>query len=417
LSANLSSGNTRLARLDRTLHELGVSTSSIPPQGLRWRVHPPHAACLAAFRRLQEAAQENGIDIGSLERLDTVATLHASALYERWCLIKILSVLMTEYGFEPETGWQSQLVDAVTRPDGQMTLNLLRPDILLGARLEVQPVLKNGRRPDFRLRVTYLPKTPTNEERDELFAEAPGLVMDAKFRSRWHFDELSEMVEALVQQKGYGQEQDAVFVLQPCGNSVRQRNSPLAWGPHCDYGQDHPTDHRHGHIRLAPNADLSDPQVHLRRLIGLLMQACFARPTEVFAENQAKFFEELFKAANRQAGSSRAHSQDAPLVSASFCISCGKAHDADDVVRKCTGTSDKGREFWVLGCKGCGMSVTRTHCYGCGERVLFKNHLQFTYHRTIAYQPTHVVCPQCGADFVENSSASRTKNSREPHSS
>lgn len=396
LSEGLTQGCSRLARLDLALRDIGVGVSASPPQGLRWRLHPPHVACLAAFRRLHETAQGHGLDIGALERLDVVETLHASALYERWCLVKILSVLIADYGFRPEEGWQAKLVDAVTQPDGHVTLDLLRPDLLLGARLQVQPVLRNGRRPDFRLRVTYLPKAPTPDVRDELFSEAPGLVMDAKFRSRWAKGEVADIVETLVRQKGYGDEGDAVFVLQPCGKTVAHRNSPLAWGAHCDHGQDVPLDHMKGHIWLSPNADPADPQVHLRRLIAQLLQSRFARPTPVDHEDRTQFLEGLFETADRGPGEATRDFRDAPRFSASFCISCGRAHGFGDVK---TGNTQGGREEWSLGCKDCGMTVKRTHCYDCGGRVLFKNHLGLTYHRTIADQPTHVVCPKCGADF------------------
>lgn len=405
LSESLAVGYSRLARLDRELEDLGIGISATPPQGLRWRLHPAHVACLTAFRQLQEAAQGRGLDPDALDRLEDVTTLHASALYERWCLVKILSVLIADYDFQPEEGWQALLVDAITRPDGVLTLDLLRSDLLLGARLQVQPVLKNGLRPDFRLKVTYLPKAPTPGVRDDLFSEAPGLVMDAKFRSRWAHGEVSEMVDTLVQQKCYGEEGDAVFVLQPCEMTVRHRNSPLDWGPHCDHGQNHPYDHLKGYIWLAPNAGPADPSVHLRRLIAQLVQARFARPTELPPEGRTHFIEELFEDANLGPGDDQGEYQSGPLISASFCISCGKVHGEGDAVGKRTGKSGngresgKGREYWVISCKACGMSVTRTHCYGCGNRVLFKNHLRMTYHRTIADQPTHVVCPKCGADF------------------
>lgn len=396
VSEDLAVGCARLARLDRTLEGRGIGLSNTPPQGLRWRMHPTNVACLAAYRQFQSAAQGHNLDPGVLNRLEKVATLHASALYERWCLVKILTVLIADYRFQPEEGWQAQLVDAVTRPDGSFTLYFLRNDILLGARLQVQPILRNGRRPDFRLNVTYLPKAPTPGVRDKLFSESPGFVMDAKFRSRWKPGEVSEMVDTLVQQKGYGVEGDAVFVLQPCGRTVRHRNSPLDWGPHCDLGQNHPDNHQKGHIWLAPNTDPADPPIHLRRLIAQFMQVCFARPTEVPPEGSAHLIEQLFENANRGSGGDRGEYRKAPLISASFCISCGQVHGEGDVVSHWTA---KGREYWVISCKCCGMSVTRTHCYDCGKRVLFKNHLRMTYHRTIADQPTHVVCPECGADF------------------
>lgn len=97
----LSLGIGKLSRLDAELAVAGVWISTTPPDGLRWRLHPPHVACLAAFRRLQACASAQGLDFGALERLDRIGTLHASALYERWCLVKILTVLINDYRFQP----------------------------------------------------------------------------------------------------------------------------------------------------------------------------------------------------------------------------------------------------------------------------------------------------------------------------
>ena len=415
LAAALDQIFARLSRLDRTLASEGIGISATPPQGLRWRLHPPHVACLAAFRRLQGAAKARGLDLSALERLERISTLHASALFERWCLVKILATLIGDYRFRPPGGWQASLVDAITRPNGAVSFDLARSDLRFAARLEVQPILANGRRPDFRLRVTYLPTMVTRVGRDDLFADAPGLVMDAKFRSRWARGEVQALVDVLVRQKGYDTAGDAVFVLQPCGGTIAKATSPLSWGRHCDYGQDFPGTHKQGHIWLAPDADHGDPQIHLRRLIAQHLQSRFARPFLILPQRLQEALGALPEKAARGAGRTEGShlwvdlddkGEKRDSFSASFCISCGKAHQFGDVERRLTGSSSSSRrrEFWVLSCSDCGMKVTRTHCYSCPDTVLFKNHLGLTYHRTVAHEPTHVVCPHCGAYFDEDQS-------------
>lgn len=409
IAGALSQGSGRLSRLEGDLAAAGVGISTAPPDGLRWRLHPPHVACLAALRRLQASASAQGLDLGALERLDRIGTLHASALYERWCLVKILTVLINDYRLQPPQGWQGDLVDSLTRPDGTITFHLSRPDLRMAARLEVQPLLPNGRRPDFRLRVAYLPLKASASVIEELFEQAPGLIMDAKFRSRWKAGEIEHVVDGLLRQKGYDASKDKVFVLQPCGGTIRNPTSPLSWGRHCDYGQDQPDNHAHGHIWLAPDTDRADPQTHLRRLITHYLQSRFARPCQIMPSRFPDELDGLSEKATfgtgggEQIGFGFKETENYVPFSASFCIVCGKAHGLGDVEREFTGSSRNRREYWILTCSDCRMTVTRTHCYSCPDTVLFKNHLHLTYHRTVAHQPTHVVCPCCGAYFDEKS--------------
>ena len=79
-------------------------------------MQPDHVACLAAYRELMALTRKTGLDIEDLNAVERIGTLHASALYERWCLVKILGILIETYGFRPPAGWQDLLVAAVTGP-------------------------------------------------------------------------------------------------------------------------------------------------------------------------------------------------------------------------------------------------------------------------------------------------------------
>src|SRR3546814_6886105 len=67
--------------------------------------NPIYAGALAAFQRVVALEQTTGIGGDTLEKLGRINILHASALYERWCLIKIIAVLMQDFGFTAQSDW------------------------------------------------------------------------------------------------------------------------------------------------------------------------------------------------------------------------------------------------------------------------------------------------------------------------
>lgn len=417
LAAALDSCASALGQTDARLIRLGVGRDPQMPTGMRYSMHPGYASCLSAFRRVEALTRGEGLDTKALDAVDRIGTLHASALYERWCLVKILAVLVDDYRFEPERDWKERLVAAVTGVPEPFALRLYRPDIELGAVFEIQPVLKNGRRPDFRLRFAHVARDAVRADGDRaafdlcLFDGVAGLIADAKFRTRWRPGEVSEMAASLVREKRYDCEGDRVFVLHPVPTSVPKPTSPLDWGPHCDYGHNRGDRHRGGTVLLAPAAG-----GHLRRLIGLELQAQFPEPKAGGLDASSRsVFEDLDVAPSQSCRGSGRFSAAEDVCScrqdvwssASFCLSCGDSHGAGRVTARCTSA---GQRYWVLSCEGCGLQTTRTHCYGC-QRVLFKNYIEYTYHRTAADQITNVICPACGNYFDEEWNAAAVRYS------
>ncbi len=364
--------------------KLGVASSPQVPMGVRFSQSPTYTACQVSYAKVTALAKNHGLGLDEMEAIERIGVLHASALYERWCLVKIISILMEDYELKPEMGWQASLIRAVTGKPQSLTLQFRRDDLGWSACLDVQPELPNGRRPDFRLRFRQDEPgsenhAPQHQDRGVPFEPvrlhrpmSDGLVMDAKFRTQWRRGELGRTLTSLIQEKEYDQEGNRVFILHPAPRSMLQPSSPLSWGKDCDYGQEAGIAHRKGMIYLAPGTGERSPEHNLRRLIVLLLQASFPVPRHV--EHEGVGVREEY----------------------GFCVRCGQAYHPGDIKRQRT---RRNREYWTLGCSGCGMHVTRTHCYACSDGILFKNGLQLTYHRTVADQVTNIVCPCCGSYF------------------
>lgn len=380
----VSAVHQTLSQQDERWGRMSVLPSSNFPMGVTFAQNPAYAAVLATFHRVNALEQSIGIGGDTLDRLGCINVLHASALYERWCLIKIISVLMEDFAFVPQADWMEHVVKFSTSSGGPSDMGfrvrLERQSPSISAELDVEPVLANGRRPDFRLRF----KVHTAAKRASIFANygdpQTGLVMDAKFRTRWRKGELAAMLTELVDTKDYGQDGDRVFILHPAKGAISHRTSPLIWSRDCDYGHDHPTGHSKGSIQLsadpiAPGAST----LNLRRLVALELQDVFPEP-EFKKVGQGEEFGDTGKAC---------------ISNATICVTCGKAHDLDDVVQ---GRTDRGNPKWFYRCSGCGAETMRTHCFGCGT-VLHKNGQQMTYHLTIADHVSNVVCQDCGANF------------------
>ncbi len=401
-SSEASAIGNALSRQAADWARLKVAPSSLFPMGTSFAQNPNYAAALAAFHKVTALERRTGLSGDTLDKLGRINILHASALYERWCLIKIIAVLVQDFDFVPQGDWLQHVVTSVSeagRPgDTGVSINFTRTDPSMTARLDVEPVLANGRRPDFRLRFSVVPATGTPEREDAprsrsarpIFGDPPqqrsGLVMDAKFRTRWARDELAAILTLLVDTKDYGQDGDRVFILHPARSAIARRTSPLVWGRECDYGQNHPTSHTHGSIQLAAGpVSGASSTINLRRLIALELQAVFPEP-EFEREN------------TRNSGRNESRSGGDPEIcqsNASFCISCGKVHGTSDVTQ---GRTEGGNPKWFYRCMHCTAQTMRTHCFRCGTS-LHKNGLQMTYHLTLADQISNIVCHKCGAGF------------------
>lgn len=359
----------KLTETDAGFDCLGISRSSNFPLGMRFVSNPDYAACVSAFNKVRELFNRGGLDLSKLEEISSIGILHTSDIYEKWCLLKIFMLLMHDFRFEPERGWEEKLVATSLERASNVRFEFSRDDLEMKVTLNCQAEMSTGRRPDFILEVIYTGKEQSRRF-DRESGRRGGIVMDAKFRSNWKRDGLNRMLDELVMAKGYDKavESGRVFILQPCEFTARPAASPLEWGAHCDYGRTQ--SHRQGWIQTGVSSSGARSTQHLKRLLAMVFQSSFPEPQEEHDDYGNKTW-----------------------TSRSFCLGCGERHVAIEAK-----STQSGATRWLLDCKRCGVWSVRTHCYDCAA-PLFKNGTIWTYHNTVADQVTNVICPSCGSYF------------------
>lgn len=364
-------GARRLAETDADFDRFGVSYSSNFPTGMRLVSNPNYATCLSAFKKICDIFERGGLDLSKLEEISSIGILHASDIYEKWCLLKIFMLLVHDFKFEPERDWEEKLVATSLARARNAKFEFSRDDLEMKVVLTCQADQPTGRRPDLVLEIFDTGKEQfVNFDRES--GRLGGIVMDAKFRSTWKSDELRRMLDELVLTKGYDKAVDSrrVFILQPCEFTVRPAASPLEWGTHCDYGST--LSHLQGWIQSGMASSGAYSTQHLKRLLVMVFQKAFPEPQE-----------------------ERDEYDNSTWTSRSFCLGCGECHVSEAIRAK---TTKSGATSWLLDCQRCGVWTVRTHCYNC-KAPLFKNGTMWTYHNTVADQVTNVICPGCGSYF------------------
>jgi pyrethroid hydrolase len=363
----------RLAHIDADLASRGISCSPTFPASIKFLSNPDYAACIAAFKKINDVCNLNGLDAASLDAIGRIGIFHASDIYEKWCLIKLFSLLTQDFRFIPESGWQSKLTGAVLARAVDARFEFSRPASALKVVLTYQATLRNGRRPDFVLQV-FRAATDEYFGQDDGDIFLSGIVMDAKFRTAWRPDALRRVLDELIHTKDYGTTSlgAGVFIIQPCEFTVHAPESPLNWGRHCDYGSQ--KSHKSGWVQAGVTSTGVASVQHLKRLLIMVFQKAFTPPVEVTRHDHEK----------------------SRWFSDSFCLECGEPYTEDSINAQIT----KGRQLsWRFTCARCQTQSKRTHCYECASTSLFKNGTRWTYHNTVADQITNVLCPKCGAFF------------------
>lgn len=351
----------KLKALDRALAAKGVRLDGTFPMGMLYVSNPNYAACLRLFKEAEALLRASGLDPSTLEGLQQVGILHASDIYEKWCLLKVCIALLDDFAFEGEPNWIDRLVKAAVTGQRNVRFRFSHRALGVGAELIYQHEAATGVRPDFLLRVRAHAVDPLDPPL------ATNFVLDAKYRTRWPPQGPRGELEVLCDQKRYGDvlTKGRVFILQPCSTTVRPAASPLGWGRHCEYGAH--SNHSKGWIQMRAGGIDAAERGSLKRLLIMALQAAQPEPEQdKYQQWQAR----------------------------SFCVHCGESHGAGSVAARKT---RKGMS-WTFHCHACRGVTSRTHCYKC-ETPIFKNGTQWTYHETLADQVTNVICPACEAFF------------------
>lgn len=414
-----------LERIKTRLSVLRIKPNSFFPNSMTFIQNPAYSSAHSAFRAVLKIS---GIDITQLEALlviDKIQVSNISAVYERWCLLQIIGLIIDTYQFNPMNDWKSQLIAACVpnKPVHNLDFQFEHSSAFKKITLSYEKELPNGKRPDFVLSLD-LPRYYIENEKWRFAQDRQlKLVMDAKFKGKVSHKYIQSIVMELYRPESEFDESgrpgknyseglmNKVFILHATPEVIGrvERTSPLSWGGFCDYGQKHDTNHKHGHIYLAPSLTHLYSTRNLQRLIGLFLQSSSQVLSHIFEKgvvtsyctstklkNSLDYRGTSFVYPEQTYYNSRGKNNSRPPLSFYYsdfqCVSCGSQYQ--NAVWKPTKQGDK----WEMNCHVCRSILIKTFCYGCGTE-LYKNDHTWTYHQTISDQIGHVVCPCCGSYF------------------
>lgn len=352
----------------KDLKRLEVKPLSTFPNSMTFVQNPSYQAVHSGYKSLRNLTGLTDEDLLlSLEKIDEIGLINMPILYERWCLLQIIKVLLQKYRYIPEGDWKRKLVKIVSmgRRGQKESLDFNNSDLKRNIKLMYELTLDNGKIPDFVIDVNF--------EKKDGSKHTKRFVIDAKFYSYdvlEGFGGISGVINNLYREKNYSENgENAVFMLHPVRNAIPEKVSPQSWGTNSFLGELEMFNwdrslrekhyHKYGAIYASPVAGYLD---EFQRLIGMFLQ---------FGVEDNNL---------------QRDSDD--VESVNFCVACG-SHELT-IPRKHNGNS---KSIWYE-CNDCKHFTTYNHCYKCDTRLI-KNGEYWTYHSQMPMEPLNIKCPAC----------------------
>ncbi|MEZ8039418.1 nuclease domain-containing protein [Vibrio sp. 1F263] len=351
----------------RMLEKMGVRPSPTFPNSMTFVQNPDYQATHSGYKKIRELTNLTDEDLLlSLEKVEDIGLVNMPLLYERWCLLQIIKVLVQNYRYQPDDEWKRKLLHIVLSHKHSKPLNFNNEQLKRKVQLRYEPLLNNGRTPDFVMDVEFETKGGITKNKR--------LVMDAKFYSDEIINRhggIAGIVHNLYHKKDYSEGGvNAVFILHPAKGAIDEIVSPQEWGEVSYLGElsMFDWDKMPRHLYHQYGAVCANPVLRLRyldeiqRMIGMFLQygiednALAGRPDDVESLN--------------------------------FCISCG-SHE----LTKKDKTTSNSRSAWYE-CDTCKHFTVYNHCHSCDTRLV-KNGDYWSYHSQMAMEPLNIKCPSC----------------------
>lgn len=358
---------TKFKSVIRTLENMGVRPSPTFPNSMTFVQNPDYQAMHSGYKKIRELTNLTDEDLLlSLEKVEEIGLVNMPLLYERWCLLQIIKVLVQNYHYQPGEHWKRKLLHIVLSHKHNKPLYFEHELLKRKVQLRYEPLLDNGRTPDFVMDVDYETKGGV--------AKNKRLVMDAKFYSYGVINMnggISGIVHNLYHKKDYSEGGDnTVFILHPAKGAIEEIVSPQEWGEVSYLGElaMFDWDKRSRHLFHRYGAVCANPVLRLRyldeiqRMIGMFLQYGIE--------------DNVLKGASDD------------VESVNFCISCG-SHE----LTRINVTTGNPRSAWYE-CNSCKHFTVYNHCYSCDVRLI-KNGDYWSYHSQMPMEPLNIKCPSC----------------------
>ena len=362
----------KLKKLLLKCKNLKIKQDSYFPNSMTFVQNPNYQGSHNYFKKIRNII---GIDESlflQIQIADKIGLKDIPTIYERWCFLQIIKVLIDKYHFRPEKDWKTKLAHQVMGNLNNLKnikISFYNREIAREIDLWYEKVLPNRKRPDFVLDIKSTFGTNKTHR----------LVMDAKFHEEVNIE---EQIDLLYHQKNYSEDnKNTVFILHPDANkSIKKKRTPKTWGYDAYYGEvkmfnfswdkGNKPNHKYGAILLSPMGRKGNFLDNLQRLIGMSMQYRMEDNKDC---------------------------SDPEPKEKIFCLVCG---DNNFFGNKQPTKNNKGYRYTLI-CKECKHPYMYNYCWSCKTRLI-KNGRYWSYHSSKAIEEFNTECPECNAFLLLN---------------
>lgn len=376
---------------------LGIKESSKLPTSMTFIQNKNYKNIKKFYNEIKTLVGINEDIYSSLMLIEKIGLTDLPKLYERWTLLKIISILIEEYDFIPEKDWKENLVGQVITIKNDIKIKFYSDKLKKNITFWYEKKLSNGKRPDFVLDVESF-VTDTNKR----------FIMDAKFKER---EDISKLIEELYFKKNYSENgKNLLFIIHPDQSFIiNNLDNSQDWSNQAYYGEtelynfekDLPM-HKYGAILLTPFNNEGYYLDNLKRLVSMFLQYGMEDNDKVdtINENEIQKTNSTFIIEGRSYSMlNRVDQQNNikkkmfnPMINETpFCSCCGSV----DLNIGVYITKHKKGFAYRLTCNDCQHVMEYNYCSSCQSRII-KNGRYWSYHASKAMEEFNIKCPHCG---------------------
>lgn len=399
LSIKLIPTLNKLRGLHKKIIKLKIKPNSLFPNSMSFIQNPNYQGVHKLYKEIQTLSGMDENIFRGLEDAEDIGILNTSLIYERWCFLQIIKVLIDKFGFLPEKNWKSNLLSQIINLDPSNVRNVslkfknskTNRSLSLWYEKELS-ISSNGNTPR---RADFVIDLASDFNKSEIKSQR--LVLDAKFYENINqMGGISKVIDQLYNFKDYSDSsKNKVFILHPSLKSVPTIKTPQEWSESTFFGEtklfdwdDEYPNHRYGALLLSPVQNKGKYLDNLQMCIGMFLQYGI--------ENNSLQVESYNEWVNYQSHISKNSGFNPIPIEKHFCVICGSDEHTSEVKETYYGLK------WIFTCSGCIHKTYYNYCINknCRNRLI-KHGSYWTYHATQSMQPYNIKCPSCGEIAVD----------------
>ena len=396
VSSRIAPALKKIENLQKRFSALNIRPNSLFPSSMSFIQNPNYQGVHKLYKEIQSLSGLDEQLFLGLEKAESIGILNISLIYERWCLLQIIKILIDKFRFLPEQNWKDSLLNQIVNSDPSkvrdVRISFENKDTCRQITLwyEKELPIDEGRK--FPRRADFVIDIVSNFNPNNIVSKR--IVLDAKFYENINeMGGISKVINSLYNEKNYsGSGKNKVFILHPSPRAIPETKTPQKWAEDSFLGEsimfdwdDAFPNHKYGAVLLSPVRNKGDYLESLQMCIGLSLQYGL--------EDNSLDDEEFNAGVKSQSNISKDRGINPLPKENIFCLICGGSNFLWEVkqTRSLLGLR------WTQVCNDCNHETLYNYCFNksCRNRLI-KHGIYWTYHATQSLQPYNIKCPSCG---------------------